>query len=116
MTDASAGPTAAELFRKWKEFLDGGSLPTTSLVASARPELADPLQRLIDDYMAGRVTAPEPTTDGPGGSPAPDGPPAIAGYTFLQCLGRGGMGEVYRVRDRLDREHALKVARRKQLS
>ena len=36
-------------------------------------------------------------------------PPELPGFTFLGTLGGGGMGVVYRVRDRLDREYALNV-------
>ena len=39
MTDASVAPSAADLFRKWKDFLDGGTLPAADAVAVAHPRL-----------------------------------------------------------------------------
>ena len=118
MTNASVGPTAADLFRKWQVFLDGDPASATSLVDSAPPDVAGPLQRLIDNYIDSHSTDVNPTdadpTDGRPSEPEPL--PVIPGYTVLHRLGRGGMGEVFLVRDALDRERALKVARRRQLS
>jgi hypothetical protein len=45
-----------------------------------------------------------------------DPPPELPDLTVLGRLGGGGMGVVYRVRDPLDREFALKLARRDHLS
>ncbi|HEX3151662.1 MAG TPA: serine/threonine-protein kinase [Gemmataceae bacterium] len=117
MLESSAAPTADGLFHKWKQFLDDGALVTAAQVTSDQPEMTGPLQDLIDDYLAGRASQFEETLttldDDP---PEPEPLPTIAGFTILKRLGRGGMGEVFHVRDQLNREWALKVARKKQLS
>jgi tRNA A-37 threonylcarbamoyl transferase component Bud32 len=116
MTDASASRTAAEIFKKWKEFLDGGTVVAADAVVVADPQLTAPVHRLIDAYLAGRAT------DVLGAGPEPDefaDPkilPNIPGYTVLERLGHGGMGVVYKVRDPLDRDFALKLVRNKHLS
>lgn len=113
MNNVSADPTPAELLRKWQAFLNGDPASATAVIDSAGPDVSAPLRRLIDDYFDSHPTEANATA---GGATEPEPLPVIPGYTILGRLGRGGMGEVFRVRDALDREHALKVARRGQLS
>jgi Protein kinase domain len=117
VTDSSALPTADGLFLKWKQFLDDGAMVTAAEVADGQPELTGPLQSLIDGYLASQISQFEETmSDLADDPPVAETLPTIPGFTVLKRLGRGGMGEVFHVRDPLDREWALKVARRKQLS
>jgi hypothetical protein len=115
--EAPTLPSADHLFQKWKQLLVDGNLTTASVLAGGQPDLTFQLQLRINDYLSVRagcldetLTAAADSTDGPAS------PPALKDYTVLGALGHGGMGEVYRVRDVLDREFALKVARRGQLS
>ena len=117
-----------ELFLQWKQFLENGSLTTASVIAAAQPDQIPLLQERINDHLAelaGTLDAtlsrafddPEATvTDSPTKSKLPPKPPDIPGYTFIKLLGHGGMGDVWHVKDPLDREYALKLAHADRLS
>jgi hypothetical protein len=116
LTSAAITPSAAELFQKWKQFMEAGTVTTASLVAADHPILIPEVQRLIDAYLAAHEPDARPTLTG--GSPPgrPPRTPDIPGYTVEAYLGGGGMGEVWRVRDRLDRPFALKLVRADRVS
>ena len=116
MTDSSHTPTADGLFQKWKQFLDGGAQTTASLLAADHPHLVPALQRLIDDHLATHPSGPGSTLTGAGGPRAASKPPDIPGYVVESFLGGGGMGEVWLVKDQLDRKHALKLVRSDRLT
>jgi eukaryotic-like serine/threonine-protein kinase len=80
--------------------------PTASLV------LHSGLQRIFDAALDDATQSQAPTlTNVPGGPESAPTPPDIPGYTVLEHLGGGGMGDVWRVTDALDRELALKTIR-----
>jgi serine/threonine protein kinase len=116
VTDVPTRPSLDELFLKWKQFLAGGQFTTATFVAADHPALIDPLQRLINEHVSvcaahlDSTLTVDPVTKGP-----PE-PPGIPGYTLGRHLGRGGMGDVWEVRDQLDRPWALKLAHADRLS
>ncbi|HVK10951.1 MAG TPA: protein kinase [Gemmataceae bacterium] len=95
-------------------------LPDDPLDAAADPATASlpinsGLQRIFDDVVNELTGDPTRTQATPGGAAARV-PPDIPGYTFLEHLGGGGMGDVWRVTDPLGREFALKTIRVGQLT
>ena len=117
VTRAPLSPTPDELFHKWKQFLDQGALKAATVVAADHPDLISPLQMRINEYFADCATGVEETlTAAAESSHEAAPPPNLPEFTILGPLGHGGMGEVYRVRDALDREWALKVIRKGHLS
>jgi serine/threonine protein kinase len=116
VTLTAAPPTAAELFQKWILFLDDGALTTASYIAKDHPELVEPLQQLINAFVAERSAAVDDTLTMYGPDEADEPFPNLPDYTVVEKLGRGGMGDVYRVRNALGMEYALKMVRKGQLT
>ncbi len=90
--------------------LQGTELPLESLVDS-RPDLAEPLRTLIDQYLllsrrleTGVVRSDLATSADP--------LPTFEGFRTIERLGAGGMGQVFKLQDlKLDRIVAAKVVR-----
>jgi hypothetical protein len=114
--DATTSPSAADLFHKWKQFFEAGTQTTAEFVAADDPGLIPRLQQLIDEYLSAREVDAASTLTGDPSAAKPPRPPEIPGYTVEAFLGGGGMGEVWRVRDQLDRVWALKLVRPDRLS
>ena len=106
------------LFRRWRELLEAGELPTAIQIAADQPELAEPLQQRINDHfsLAADHLGETWTVAGAALERSPPPPPEVPGLLVLDLLGRGGNGYVYRVRDSLGREWALKQARQDRAS
>jgi eukaryotic-like serine/threonine-protein kinase len=107
-----------EVLTAYLKAVDAGEPPDRRELLARHPELAPDLERFFADQDAiGRWTEP---LNGPDLDTAPDtaggrpGPPlgSFGDYELLGALGRGGMGVVYKARQRsLNRLVALKVIR-----
>jgi len=112
LTDRS---TVEQLLQRYVEnHVVRGTRLSPEEMCGDRADLVGPLRELIERYHRVDETISK-EIDRPG-APAPqhDTPaPEIAGFQIIELIGRGGMGEVYKVRDQqLDRVIAAKVLRR----
>jgi hypothetical protein len=109
--------TSAELEARLGRFVEhhvlhGERLPVDRL-CDDRPELADPLRRLVDQYLSlTTALTGEETGERPGTQTAQP-LPRFEGFQTIERIGAGGMGEVYKLKDlKLDRIVAGKIVRR----
>lgn len=112
MTGTSLSELEALLARFVEHHVLSGEHLDIAALCSDRPDLAGPLRALIAQYLS--LTASlesDPLADVP--APDPSGSlPVVDGFETIERIGSGGMGEVYKLRDRtLDRTVAAKVMR-----
>lgn len=96
-----------------------GAQPNIDSVAQEHPDLADELRSLWATAQFAAAFAPQSPTidqDRPASEQKPP-PDSLGDYEILDEIGRGGMGVVYRARQRsLDRIVAIKMMREARLS
>lgn len=98
----------ALLLRFIERHQDGQPVSVRALTAG-RPELVEPLTALVNEYLE----AEHIVADAYGASNRPMPLPSFPGYDTIEALGRGGAGEVYKVRDKvLGKLFAAKILRR----
>lgn len=108
--------TSSELETRLARFIEhhvvhGEQLNVGALCAD-RPDLAPPLRALIARYLSLTTALDlDPLAD-PGTTEARQGLPTFQGFETIERIGSGGMGDVYKLRDRtLNRTVAAKVMR-----
>ena len=109
---------AEELFARWVEHhIRHGERQDPSALCEQQPELLADLERLIQHYdRVDRSLGFETTEPALASSPAAADPPSVLpefeGFRTVELLGRGGMGQVYKLLDtELNRTVAAKVIR-----
>ena len=125
--DAASEERLAGLLADLTQQFRHGQQPDVEAVARQHPELAAELHSLwpavvLAEELAKPVTSPS-TIQQPGASPAGETPPAgglprsFGDYELLKEVGRGGMGVVFKARQKsLDRTVAVKMVLRGNLA
>jgi serine/threonine-protein kinase len=117
-TDPPEDPRLAELLDQYVEALQAGQSPDRSRLLADHPELADLVHCLDSLHELARHTRgeapPQPeavTLFDPAAAPWVEGTPGQFGnFELLEEIGRGGMGVVYKARQKdLDRLVAVKM-------
>lgn len=113
----STPSSVRELLDQWQRLLDDGKLETATVIAGERSELIEQLQGLITERLQSRgASLDETISQVHAATGRGNEPPNIPGLNIAGLLGRGGMGDVWRVTDELGRPFAMKVARIAELS
>ncbi len=109
----SADPLVEELFLRFVEHhVSEGKILSAQDLCRGNEDLLEPLQRCIRGYLALDQTLDQGTVTAPEAPERDKDLPIFDGFQTIERIGGGGMGEVFKLRDRkLDRIVAGKVIR-----